>query len=271
MDTLKIGDIVARKSYGGDVYFRITDITGNSGSKKVYVLKGLLFRIEADSSEEDLIIQDPGKVQKDMRRSLDSESLNRTVGSTRGYGRFVNLFRGTSGRILHIDSSSEYLDMCMTFYRKSGLRVTGKVLSESEQPSSIRGFLENSGADILIITGHDGIKKNAANLNSLDSYRNSRYYIQSVKEARKHEPNQDNLCIFAGACQSYFEGIMNAGANFASSPGRILIHALDPGKVGDRVALTDSRKTVTPEKIAELTESGLKGIGGIRTKGHYLV
>ncbi|NJD03441.1 MAG: sporulation peptidase YabG, partial [Ruminiclostridium sp.] len=38
----------------------------------------------------------------------------------------------------------------------------------------------------------------------------------------------------------------------------------------DRVALTDSRRVVTPEKIAELTESGLKGIGGIRTKGHYL-
>lgn len=270
MDTLKIGDIVARKSYGGDVYFRITDITVKSDGKKDYILKGLLFRIEADSSEEDLIIQNTGKVKKDMLRSLSAAGLYRTAANRGSYARFLNWFRGTSGRILHIDSSSDYLDMCIKFYRKSGLRVIGKVLPESEQPSRINDFLENSKADILVITGHDGIKKDATNLNSLDSYRNSRYYIQSVKEARKYEPSQDKLCIFAGACQSYFEGIMNAGANFASSPGRILIHALDPGKVGDRVALTDSRRVVTPEKIAELTESGLKGIGGIRTKGHYL-
>ncbi len=28
---------------------------------------------------------------------------------------------------------------------------------------------------------------------------------------------------FAGACQSYFEALISAGANFASSPARILI------------------------------------------------
>ena len=271
MDTLKIGDIVARKSYGGDVYFKITDITARSDGKKVYMLRGLLFRIEADSIEEDLVVQDTGKVQRDMQRSLDTAGLSRTGTSKGNYTRLYNWFRGTAGRILHIDSSSEYLDMCLKFYRKSGLRVTGKVVPESDQPGRIRGLLTESRADILIITGHDGIKKNASNLNSLDSYRNSRYYVQSVKEARRYEPNMDNLCIFAGACQSYYEGIMNAGANFASSPGRILIHALDPGKVGDRVALTDSRRAVTQEKIAELTESGLRGIGGIRTKGHYIV
>ncbi len=271
MNTLKIGDLVARKSYGGDVYFRITDITDKSGGKKVYVLKGLLYRIEADAGEDDLLLQDTEQVHRDMQRSLDSQSLNRTSRSSEGHVRYITRFRGTAGRILHIDSSSEYLDMCMKFYRKSGLRVTGKVVSEAEQPSRIKSLLSSSRADILIVTGHDGIKKNSTNMNSLDSYRNSKYYIQSVKEARSFEPNKDNLCIFAGACQSYFEGLMNAGANFASSPGRILIHALDPGKVGDRVALTDSRRMVTPEKIAQLTDSGLKGIGGISTKGHYRV
>jgi spore coat assembly protein len=108
-------------------------------------------------------------------------------------------------------------------------------------------------------------------MNSLDSYRNSRYYIQCVREARKYEPSYDKLCIFSGACQSYFEGIMDAGANFASSPGRVLIHALDPAKVGDRIALTDSRVYVSPEQIARLTQSGSKGIGGVKTKGHYIV
>ena len=64
---------------------------------------------------------------------------------------------------------------------------------------------------------------------------------------------------------------MEAGANFASSSGRILIHALDPAKVGDRIALTDSRVFVTPEKIARLTQSGSRCIGGVKTRGHYIV
>ena len=269
MSALKVGDIVARKSYGGDVYFRIENITSRSDGKKLYSLKGLLYRIEADSSEEDLEIQSPEKVEKDMKKSLMSEVYNRTYRSSGLYSRLLGRIRGTPGRILHIDSSGEFLDMCVKFYRKSNLKVTGKVIPESEQPSHIRNLLESSNADILIVTGHDGLKKDAAKLNSIDSYRNSRYYIQSVREARKYKPGMDDLCIFAGACQSYFEGIMGAGANFASSPGRILIHALDPGKVADRVALTESNRMVTPEKIAELTESGLKGIGGIRTRGHY--
>ncbi len=269
MDDLKVGDIVARKSYGGDVFFRIENIVKRNDGKKVYSLRGLLYRIEADSSEDDLIMQDVNKVQKDIQRSVLSESSNRTYRSGPAYPWLMTRGRGTAGRILHIDSSSEFLDMCLKFYRKSNLKVTGKVVPESEQPAHVRSLLESSRADILVVTGHDGIKKDSTKLNSVDSYRNSKYFIQSVREARKYQPSMDKLCVFAGACQSYFEGIMGEGANFASSPGRILIHALDPGKVADRVALTDSKRMVTPEKIAELTESGMKGIGGIRTKGHY--
>ncbi|MDO8686299.1 MAG: sporulation peptidase YabG, partial [Clostridiales bacterium] len=70
------------------------------------------------------------------------------------------------------------------------------------------------------------------------------------------------------ACQSYYEGIMAAGANFGSSPGRILIHALDPAIVGRKVAVTDFKKLVTPSEIAALTKSGSKGVGGIDTHGH---
>ncbi len=33
----------------------------------------------------------------------------------------------------------------------------------------------------------------------------------------------DELVIFAGACQSHYEEIIKAGANFASSPHRILM------------------------------------------------
>ncbi|MGI6668157.1 MAG: sporulation peptidase YabG [Acetivibrionales bacterium] len=122
-----------------------------------------------------------------------------------------------------------------------------------------------------MLPGTTALRKNQSKINSLDSYRNSKYFIQSVQEARKYEKSYDKLCIFAGACQSFYEGIIEAGANFASSPARILIHALDPAKVGDRIALTDSRVYVTQEQIAKLTQSGLKGIGGIKSRGHYIV
>ena len=271
MSELKIGDIVARKSYGGDIHFKITDIANRSDGKKFYELRGLLYRIFADSQEEDLIIQNPKLVQRQMQRSLISAGMSRFNRSIASQARFLSRVRGRPGKILHIDSSSDFLGMCMKFYGQSNLKVIGRVIPESEQSGQIRSLLESVNADILIVTGHDGIKKDADKLNSIDSYRNSRYYIQSVREARKFQPSMDKLCIFAGACQSYYEGLMSAGANFASSPGRILIHALDPGKVGDRVALTDSKYMVTPQQIAGITESGSKGIGGINTRGHYIV
>jgi spore coat assembly protein len=267
MHTFGVGDLVARKSYGGDILFKVADTISRDNGKKRYILKGLLYRIEADADEEDLLLRDKQSAYMHMYRSLASMGLysrDRVPPSLRDRIR-----KGTPGLVLHIDSSEEYLDMCVKYYRKSNIRVLGKVIPENEQPRYIRQLLESTKADIIVITGHDGIRKNAQNLNSIDSYRNSKYYIQSTREARKYQPDFDKLCIFSGACQSYFEGIMSAGANFASSPGRVLIHALDPGKVGERVSLTDSSRIVTAEQIAEYTQSGMKGIGGIRTKGHY--
>jgi spore coat assemly protein len=271
MCAFKIGDIVARKSYGGDIHFKIVDITTRNDGKKFYVLSGLLYRILADSHEEDLVIQNPRLVHRHMQRSLISAGMNRFSRSLSSRAMFFSRIRGRSGKILHIDSSADFLDMCLKFYSQSNIRVVGRVIPESEQSGQIRSLLDSVNADILIVTGHDGIKKDAEKLNSIDSYRNSKYYIQSVKEARKYQPSMDKLCIFAGACQSYYEGLMAAGANFASSPGRILIHALDPGKVGDRVALTDSKYMVTPQQIAGITDSGSKGIGGVNTRGHFIV
>lgn len=49
------------------------------------------------------------------------------------------------------------------------------------------------------------------------------------------------MVIFAGACQSYYEGLILAGANFASSPARILIDFIDPLIVAERVAITDEK------------------------------
>lgn len=270
MDSLKIGDYVARKSYGGDINFQISDITVSRNGRRVYLLKGMLYRIIADSDEYDLVFKKPDDVRKEIQSRMSQEGVHHFARSMSPF-QLTKRVRGRSGTILHIDSSSDFLEMCMNYYRDAKIKAYGYVIPESEQPGSVRALLSRTKADVLIATGHDGLKKNAVKMNSLDSYRNSRYFVQNALEARKYEPDFDKLCIFSGACQSYFEGIMEAGANFASSPGRILIHALDPAKVGDRIALTDSRVFVTPERIAKLTQSGKEGIGGLKTRGHYVI
>jgi spore coat assembly protein len=270
MSSLRVGDVVTRKSYGGDIYFTIADIVIKSNGRRSYILKGMLYRIMADSDENDLEWKNSDEVRNELKSRLSVEGIHHM---SRGFPA-LQLFqrvRGRPGKILHIDSSADFLEMCKSYYKDAKIKAYGYVIPESEQPGRVRGLLASTKADILIATGHDGLKKNAVKMDSLESYRNSRYFIQTAQIARKYEPSYEKLCIFSGACQSYFEGIMEAGANFASSPGRILIHALDPAKVGDRIALTDSRRTVTPEQIAKLTQSGLKGIGGIKTKGHYIL
>ena len=83
------------------------------------------------------------------------------------------------------------------------------------------------------------------------------------KEARRYEKDTDSsLVIFAGACQSYFEALMQAGANFASSPARILIDILDPLIVAKEVAITDDCKYVKIEDIENKLRDGKRGIGG---------
>ncbi len=56
MKDLKVGDIVARKSYGFDILFKVTDIR-NNGKEDVFILKGIAYRIQADAPECDLELQ----------------------------------------------------------------------------------------------------------------------------------------------------------------------------------------------------------------------
>ncbi|MCX7708894.1 MAG: sporulation peptidase YabG [Clostridia bacterium] len=267
MHSYKIGDFVARKSYGGDIAFKIIDVLDKDRAKPRYVLKGLIYRIQADSEEDDLQVQDPRKIYMDVRRYY-SGVHNRSQIRGVNFMSLLTRLRSRPGRILHIDADESFLNKCLNHYREAKLNPFGMVSDESRQPGVVRGALERYRPDILVLTGHDGLKKESGNLNSIDNYTNSRYFIQAVKEARNYQPDLDKLCIFAGACQSYFEGIMGAGANFASSPGRVLINALDPAFVSEKVALTETTKYVTPREVAAITISGSDGIGGINTRGH---
>ena len=112
--------------------------------------------------------------------------------------------------------------------------------------------------------------KNGARYRDIYNYRNSRHFIQTVKEARRYdEKHGKKLVIFAGACQSNYEQLIRAGANYASSPGRIMIHALDPVFVVEKIACSRIDTIVPIEEVIEQTVTGLKGIGGSETRGKF--
>ena len=75
--------------------------------------------------------------------------------------------------------------------------------------------------------------------------------------ARQYESNRDSLIIVAGACQSHFEALLRAGANFASSPARILIHALDPLCIAAKAVVYFRKDTISMLGYCGLDGDGL--------------
>jgi spore coat assembly protein len=290
MSELKIGDIVARKSYGYDVFFKVVDIT-QRGEENMISLKGISYRIEADAPESDLVLQPESKVREYRdrclraadssaaeRRITGKEAVNYYASRHRGYPK-KTYYRDTSneesgrikkpGKILHLDGDEDYLESCLTEYRKLGMNVIGKYVPEKDQPSRVVGLLQECRPDILVLTGHDGFIKGNDSYTNIEAYRTSKYFIDAVKEARRFCSDMDSLVIFAGACQSMYSEIIRAGANFASAPFRDLIHALDPVKVCQKIAFTSIEKVLTAEEVIGNTITGKTGIGGMQTRGKY--
>ena len=61
-----------------------------------------------------------------------------------------------------------------------------------------------------------------------------------------------------------------AGANFASSPARILIDFLDPLVVAQKIATTERYKFITIDDISKELRDGKKGINGIGSNGKLI-
>lgn len=121
--------------------------------------------------------------------------------------------------------------------------------------------------DIVVITGHDSMIKTSGNYNDIYNYRNSKYFINSVIEAKKASRGDKDIVVFAGACQSFYEAIIASGANFASSPARVLIDFMDPLIVAEKIATTDKNRIITTRDItAELKDDG-KRVGGTFARG----
>lgn len=247
---LNIGDKVTRISYKHDVVFKILNIEDN-----ICYLKGLNIRLFADSPIDDLVKYEE-KEQDSFGTNIDEpELLDRDE------------YFYMPARILHCDGDQDYLTRCLNYYKKNNLQATGKVLKEEEMPYKIPKLLKQYDPDILIITGHDSYLKKKGKKDDLNNYKNSIYFCEAVKEARKYEKNHDKLVIIAGACQSNYEELIKSGANFASSPKRVNIHALDPAIIATTIALTNKQETIDLIKLLNKTKYGSNGIGGVICNG----
>ena len=177
-----------------------------------------------------------------------------------------------TGKILHLDGDKRYSDKSIKYYKSLGLNAVVKNVPENKQANVIKSLLDRYEPDILVLTGHDGMIRKGTGFNDIYNYRNSRHFINTVNEARKwSRAREKDLAIFAGACQSYYEAIMSAGANFASSPKRIMIDFIDPLIVAERIAMTENTKYLTIRDIEEELRDGRDGIDGIGSMGKKIV
>ena len=232
---INIGDYVTRKSYNNDIIFKIVDIKGET-----YYLCGVSVRLSADSPVSDLVLCDREAVKDDFSVEFNEyQTLDR------------HEYFYLPGRVLHIDGDKD-----------------GIYSLESDLPLHIYEYLEKYNPDILVITGHDSMYKRKR---SSGSYKNTDNFVKAVHEARRFEKSHEKLLIIAGACQSNYEELIKAGANFASSPKRINIHALDPAIVASSLSFSDKNNNIDLIHILDKTKYGADGMGGIITKGTMYV
>ena len=253
---IKKGDYVSRISYNHDTIFKVINIKDG-----IYYLKGAEVRLYADSPINDLKkVENEELVEEKIALVLDNDNdLERSD------------FFYLPGKILHIDGDSEYLERCLKFYKDAGVYAIGKRVKEENIYEQIKLLLNEYKPDIVIITGHDAYYKKKGEQSDIRNYKNTENFIKAVKEARKFEKSHDKLIIIAGACQSDYEELIRAGANFASSPKRINIHALDPAIIATMVGLTDKGDDIDLIGILSKTKYGSDGIGGLKTKGTMYV
>lgn len=248
---IKKGDYVTRNSYKNDTVFKVINI-----KEDMYYLKGVDVRLYADSPKSDLV-----KVIKEE----ETEDFSVRVADKLLLDR--NEYFYLPGKILHFDGDKDYLERCLKFYKETGVMAIGKNIDEKDVPKVINKLLNEIKPDIVVITGHDAYYKKKGDKSNPNNYQNSLNFIKSVKNARMYEKSHEKLVIIAGACQSDYEELIKAGANYASSPKRVNIHALDPAIIAVTVALSERNKPIDLIKLLERTKYGHEGMGGIMGSG----
>lgn len=218
------------------------------------LLKGYTHRIIKKTNINNIEIAKEDLVEKEIKLSNRYLSLNNNIRNNKV------LF----GTILHIDGDKDYLESCLSFYKKMNIYTWGIYIKEKEIKEKVINILEEITPDIIVITGHDAF--NGKDKKDICNYENSKTYIDIVRKIRT-KYSKEELVVIVGACSSHYEALIASGANFASSPGRINIHTYDPAVVACKVATTSCNKVVDYDSIIKHIIDGKKAIGGIETKG----
>ncbi|MFD2216993.1 sporulation peptidase YabG [Metabacillus endolithicus] len=277
---VKIGDVVVRKSYNFDLLFRVIDVISSASGEQIAILHGDEVRLIADADCSDLVLVD--ETERNSRKQREKERIDQSYHlfrqdyqllrekqeyyATSSYSHNEEFFH-MPGRVLHVDGDPLYLQKCLALYEKIGVPVNGVHLNEKEMPEKITDLLSKYRPDILVVTGHDAYSKHKGNIDDINAYRHSKHFVQTVRNARNKVPHLDQLVIFAGACQSHFESLIRAGANFASSPSRVNIHALDPVYIVAKISFTPFVERINVWEVLRNTLTREKGLGGVETRG----
>lgn len=264
---MRSGDLVTRRSYGGDIVFRIEQMRDTRA-----VLKGVDYRLLADAPVMDL--QTYTEDMRKFTKEPDFRRMERRMRPEPAASATVKpVYFEVPGRVLHLDGDPNYLRKSMKVYDELRVPAEGYYVQEALMPQALAQLLPQTKPDIVVITGHDGLLKNRMpeDVYDIANYKNSRNFVAAIKVARHYERNFDALVVVAGACQSHYEALLGAGANFASSPGRVLIHALDPVAIAVRSSLTPVRESVNLHEAISRTVCGINGMGGIETRGSFRV
>lgn len=157
-------------------------------------------------------------------------------------------------RILHLEGNASWIPACHARYQIASHHVRLFPVSEELQAVCLASLLPIEQPTFLVLTGHDQSTR--------DGSLHTAAFIRAVRTARYFQPDPSRLFIFAGACGSDAKTIQKAGANFASSPGRIPISILDPVDLILSAAALPPGEWIAPDRILSSTACGSAGILG---------
>lgn len=255
MRMINVGDIVGRKSYNCDIAFEVVAIDENG----IAILVGKTVRLIADSPLDDLVVLDDERINREeaQEEAIIEAVVNQTTPKNRK--KFL------MGKILHVDGDGKYMKKCMDLYKKLNIYAIGIEMKEQDMPSKVLKYIHYLHPDVVVITGHDSF--NRKERDDVDNYRNSKHFVKTILNIRRDYPVMNQPIIIAGACQSHFEALIAAGANFASSPNRVNIKSLDPAIIAVKCASTSILEPVKVTEVIEKTSNKNEGMGGIITFG----
>lgn len=247
---MNLGDLVVRISHNKDIVFKIIRL-----EKEKAILEGVNFRLIADALLNDLELANKEITKEnDYITNMRSKVKSNTI-KKKGY---------LPGKILHLDGDEDYLRKCLTFYKECGLYAKGDFMDEADMAKNIIKLIEKYTPEVVVLTGHDSFNKR--NPKDLNNYLNSQNFINAVLEIRKHY-SKDSLVVIAGACASNFEALIASGANFATSPERVNVHALDPSIAAIKASFTPFNRLICLDDILKHTFVKRNGLGGVETYG----